>query len=169
MGRRQQTDRDPALTNVHPIPAGAARLRVALTQSQTEGWPPFETEVLAGEAVETSRRYRVVSIPWYAYGLHRGDLVETSVVEDGADADVQVARVVDRGGHATFRFRLVDEEGGEDELSAFLKILAGLACTYEAIEPRFYAVDAPDDAAREMLREMFTFARAENSLEFEEG
>ena len=82
-------------------------------------------------------RYRLRSIPFLATGMSLGDVVEA--------IDGRVEKVLERGGHSTFRLKLRDHPTP----AAFATLwapLAALGCVCESTSGGIFAVDVPSAA-----------------------
>jgi hypothetical protein len=102
-----------------------------------DGYPPYEAEELdASPATGASDRYRVESVPVFAYGLARGDVVK--VVRVVGDARLWVAEVVEHSRHWTTR--LLCREASEEEAVAEF---TGLGCHAYSTPFGLVALDVP--------------------------
>ena len=97
---------------------------------------PKRAERIWGEPAEGGR-FRLRSIPFLARGMSWGDLVE---VEGG-----RVARVVERGGHQTYRL-LLTGPASEEEFAVLWAPLAKLGCVCESSAGGRFAVDVPPES-----------------------
>lgn len=101
-----------------------------------------ETESLWAQ-VTGDGRYRIDNIPFYAYDISLGDVVTGTVDGDR----IAFQRVLERGGHSTYRILVKDERGYESP--AFLegwRELENHGCSYEVAKRRWIAIDVPSAA-----------------------
>lgn len=110
--------------------------------------------------------YQIDNSPFQIYGVSLGD----KVVAHQNKGELQFVRVVERGGHSTYRVRL---PSGRDHayFMSYWTPLAVLGCTYEGVngQQRLYAIDVP---SIEMVPAVYDLLQAnENNKvwEFEEA
>jgi Domain of unknown function (DUF4265) len=90
-----------------------------------------------------SGRYRLDNLPWYAYGISVGDVVE-AVASDGGQ--FTFSRIVEKSGNRTLRIILLRIPDGDQltfESESALPILTELGCGFEKANRRFIAVNVP--------------------------
>lgn len=119
----------------HPRPTGLTpehvRVRFAL-----EDEAPGESEVLWARW-RSPHEAQIDSIPLMVFGVSLGDTVEVVELDD-----LPLARgVVSRGGHSTYRIMLDDPD--DPQTSERLRALMTAGCGFEALTPRFIAIDVP--------------------------
>jgi Domain of unknown function (DUF4265) len=120
-------------------PGGYVRLLVSLERDAGGEGP--EDEWLWGEPLG-SGRYRLESIPFFAYGLSHGDVVRAA----GEGDMPRLEQVERKSGHRTLRIALGDEWDLERaEIHRFLDELLEMGCTYEAMPPKIVALDVPPE------------------------
>lgn len=87
-------------------------------------------------------RYRLCSIPFYAYDLHYGDIVQAGA---GGDNLPTVSHVVEPSGHKTLRV-LFGDELEADDVQRLLDGLTSRGTQATQIEGYFYALNVPPAA-----------------------
>jgi hypothetical protein len=133
---------------------------------------PFESEgEIAHENLHVvqigQNRLMVDNSPFYTYDISFRDVV--AAVPDGAR--LLFERVLERGGHSTYRIKL---PAGMDH-SYFLihwSVLEALGCSYEgssAASRRLYAIDVPPEADIDEVYRQLEEGEHEGRWEFEEG
>lgn len=96
-------------------------------------------------------RYRIDNVPFFAYNVSVGDVVEAP----GPDRVPLAHRVVRRSGHRTIRVAFEEPEGLEGEAArAFVAELERLGCGYEGFEPMLLAVDVPPEVESEAVERL---------------
>ena len=103
---------------------------------------PKHAERIWAEPAEGGR-FRLRSIPFLAEGMSWGDLVE---VEAG-----RVSRVVERGGHSTYRLTLTGP-ASDEEFALLWAPLAALGCVCESSQGGRFAIDVPPDSNASLVR-----------------
>ena len=89
-----------------------------------------------------SSRYEIVSIPFWAYNLSKGDVIECGPDDDGVGLLVEA--VAEKRGHGTVRVGFkCDEKLDHPEALRFIAFLKDHAFEYEIFPPRLIAVDVP--------------------------
>lgn len=74
-----------------------------LTQDE-DGYPPVEFESIWGLQI-TPQKYEVDNIPYYIYGVSKGDII--LAIE--SDNEIHASHLLSRGGHSTLRVFAEDE------------------------------------------------------------
>ena|GEM_PF-157610 len=127
---------DSVLSCAHHPAAGSQEVLVRLLQDD-DGYPGVDLEALWAEPVAVDR-WRIVSVPYYAYGLSVGDTVTTATDEVGTWA----VSVVGRGGHSTLRVLALSESTSTTVQAALED--AGAVCD-QSSSASLFAVDIPPD------------------------
>ena len=96
-----------------------------------------------------SNRFRIDNVPFYAYGLNYGDVVEA--MPEAPDLKPSVLRVLERSGHQTLRV-FFEESVEESERLRLLDSLRDLGVTYERCSPRYFALDLEPGASLNQVR-----------------
>ena len=96
------------------------------------------TETLWASSVGGGR-YQVENSPFLAYDVSYLDIVEAKAGEDGR---LMATRVVNRGGHSTYRVMVRKQE----EADGLLRRLNNLGATYESSSNQLIAFDVPANA-----------------------
>ena len=102
-------------------------------------WHGSATESIWAEPVG-SGKYRLCNVPFYAFDVSYGDVVEAAE----EDSRLTFASVVRRSGHSTYR--LLTNEAHRDQFERFWMQLAECRCTYEEGHRPLLAVDVPAGA-----------------------
>lgn len=107
----------------------------------------------SGEAIWArslgSQRFRIENVPFYAYGLNYGDVVEA--VQEAPDRKPSVVRVLERSGHQTVRV-FFEKAVEEKERLRLLDALQDLGVIYERCSLRYVALDLDPDASLSQVR-----------------
>jgi hypothetical protein len=130
-------------------------------------WPPCDREVLWAEALGNGR-YQVNSIPFFAKGLSRCDVVST---HSDSNSILTYDGVISRGGHSTYRF-VVYEGLSSEQISAresCLTTLSELGCSFEAGSPHFVAVDVPPSSNTAAVYDVLELGFELGVWDFDEG
>jgi hypothetical protein len=118
----------------------AEAVKVALTG------PDGEVETLWANPVGPGQ-YALDNLPWYAYGVSLGDIVEADADASGGGRVLAFRRVVRKSGNRTVRVILEVREPGGDawtfESERLLARLAELGCGYEGYNRRLVALNVP--------------------------
>jgi hypothetical protein len=85
--------------------------------------------------------YILLNVPLLIFGVSYRDIVSARRDQDGILTFVRVER---RGGHSTYRLMLT--KSSEGRFAAFWSPLERMGCRFEAVTPRFLAVDIPPRA-----------------------
>lgn len=97
-----------------------------------------------------NNRYRLDNIPFYAYGLSWGDVVEA---EPREHEQPLFSKVVEKSGHKTMRVILDPPADQSEDSQAVLSMLQKLGCTYEGVNNVYIAVDIPPDVDLQAVTE----------------
>lgn len=87
--------------------------------------------------------YELDNLPWYAYGVSCGDIVEALPAEDGLP---EFRRVVRKSGNRTVRVILKPPANESSESEAILERLVSMGCDYEGMDHSYVAVNIPAQA-----------------------
>lgn len=111
-------------------------------------------------------KFKLDNIPFYVYGVSSGDIVTAEM----ADGRLVFRRVVERGGHSTYRLLVKDEAGFESEHFKRLRVqLEKLGCSYEVAKRRWIAVDVPPDTDVFAVYKLLESGEGAGDWDFEEG
>ena len=140
----------------------APRVKITLPLADESG--PAAENVWADPVTETT--FRVRNVPTHAYDLSNEDTIEAHEADDGR---LTFDRVVERGGHSTYR--LIPASGLDK--SAFNERWAALAdegCSYESTTGEHrYAIDVPPHADIHAVYGLLEKGEHDGVWEFEEG
>jgi hypothetical protein len=121
----------------------AEAVKVALTGADGE------IETLWANAVGPGQ-YALDNLPWFAYGVSLGDVVEAGPdAEGGGGRVLTFRRVVRKSGNRTVRVILATHEPGDVwtyESEQLLARLSALGCGYEGYNRRLVAVNVPPES-----------------------
>lgn len=109
-------------------------------------------------------RYRLDNIPFCAFGLSCGDVVETAGEEN------TILRVVERSGHSTYRVKMLSPEAFADFARVWPE-LDSLGCSFEGTtqEAKLFAIDVPHSTDVTSVYEILEKHERSGLWEFEEG
>ena len=102
-----------------------------------------ETETLWANPAEAPDTYTLDNVPWYAYGVSLGDVVEAHA---GAGGMLEMSRVVRKSGNRTLRVILEVTAPGAEWTPESRRLIAGIRERGAAIEnmnKKLVAVTAP--------------------------
>lgn len=86
-------------------------------------------------------RYRIDNVPFFAYNVSLGDVVEAR-----GKRLPRVRRVVEKSGHRTVRVVLPEEEGLEGPTARpLIQAIERLGCQFEGFAPMLLAIDVPPE------------------------
>jgi len=138
------------------------RIQFALDPADGQG---VLTESLWAEPVEASQ-YRILSIPFFVFGISADDFVITTEKADGLEFD----KISQRGGHSTYRVFL------QEKLTVYSPMFEGrwrkiatLGAKYENANDRFIAVDVPPESDIKAIYQLFEDGEREGVWLFEEA
>ncbi len=89
--------------------------------------------------------YRLDNLPWYAYRVSLGDVIEAS---PDADGQLHMVRVVRKSGNRTLRLVFAGADLHTDwpaEIREVMDRLVALGCSYEGANRRYQAVNVPPE------------------------
>src|SRR5687767_7926575 len=104
--------------------------------------PDGEVETLWAIA-RGDHRYELDNLPWFAYGVSVGDVVEASPDEDGV---LVFERVLHKSGNRTVRVMLEHAEASDQltfESQRTLEQLQAAGCDYEGMNRILFAINVP--------------------------
>ena len=87
--------------------------------------------------------YELDNVPWYAYGVSCGDIVEALPAEDGLP---EFRRVVRKSGNRTLRVILKPPANESTDSKAILDRLVVMGCDCEGMNHSYVAVNIPPTA-----------------------
>ena len=96
-------------------------------------------------------RYRLDNLPWYAYRVSLGDVIEAA---PDAEGQLHMVRVVRKSGNRTLRLFFPGADLHTDwpaEIQELMDRLVGLGCSYEGANRRYQAVNVPPEADLEAV------------------
>lgn len=106
--------------------------------------------------------------PFHAYGVSFGDVFSAVESEEGG---VVFSKVVERGGHSTYRVRLREGEG-HDFFIQHWSALGEIGCTYEGsglADRRLYSIDIPPSVSVDKVYALLEQGEQDGVWEFEEA
>src|SRR5262249_42887617 len=96
--------------------------------------------------------YRLDNIPFFAYGISLGDVVEAAPQEN--DPPPHFRRIVRKSGNWTVR--VVADDGTDSVDQHILDELERLGCGYTGASPRYICVNIPPDVSLDRVVEYMT-------------
>ena len=138
------------------------KITVNLPQSD---WYDQGLEMIWAEPVDESR-YRVRNVPFYANGLAFDDVIAAAAL----GGILVMQRVVESGGHSTYRIFLSDGLSTVD--AKFLKYwepLQQLGATFEAATKRLLSVDIPASTNIYQAYDLMQAGEHSGAWDFQEG
>jgi Domain of unknown function (DUF4265) len=140
--------------------AGSPVKVVVLLEQEEEDYPPVDYEELwttpLGEGL-----YRIESIPFFARGIARGDIV--SAVEEEEALIFQ--GVEEQSGHSTIRLVVYNA----DAVPAITERFERLGCLSETTFTKLVALDVPPSLSLESLRERLDLGFTQGQWDYEEA
>ncbi len=139
------------------MPTEETKLHIDLPNHWATGGESLWATHLGGD------RYRLDNVPFHAYDLNYGDIVEA--VQSSPDLKPSVIRVLERSGHRTIRVFFADiprEQSGDH-----LDQLRELGVTYERSSARYVALDLEPGADLAKVRAVLDRWSAEGLAEYE--
>ena len=121
-----------------------------MTEPADEGYVKIRMSDDTGEHVETlwaitvgPGRFRIDNIPWFAYRVSLGDIVEGAEYAPGM---YDLTRVIEPSGNRAIRLILGDGRGSDtDEGKRILDRLKALGCDYEGATHQFIGITIPPE------------------------
>jgi Domain of unknown function (DUF4265) len=139
------------------------KIRFALSPEDSEDG--VDAENLWAEDLGRGR-FVVDGIPFYVYGVSNRDTVAASMIDDRLCFD----KVVDRGGHSTYRVLVKDDAGSSGaDFNSLWEQLKGLACSCEVARRRWIAIDVPAHADADAVYGILESGQASGVWTFEEA
>jgi Domain of unknown function (DUF4265) len=119
-------------------------------EKDEDGYPESRNwEQLPAKPTETVDCFRLESVPFYLKDVSRNDLVKAKVV-NGPDGTIfEFDRVIERGGHNTYRLLLRTKQSDDPDFTERELIKRGLAV--EEQHGNFFAVDVPPSADQQAV------------------
>ena len=135
-------------------------LHIKLRQDGS-GYPPFSAEEV--EATEIGdHRFRLETVPSFAFGLARGDVVRAAHY----GAEMWIEELVEPSGHSTVRVIAL----GSNSIDAPEKALQDIACsTFKSPIDGMIAVDVPPPVDFDLVRSYLVTGREESKWDFGVG
>ena len=109
-------------------------------------------------------RFAIENVPFYAYDLNFGDIVEARAT--APELKPSVLRVVERSGHRTIRVFFRDGVAEEERLR-HLQSLKEFHVTFERCSERYFALDLDPEASIDAVRDRLNECEGEGLLEYE--
>lgn len=128
----------------------------------SDQWHGYTSESLWAKKLGNSR-YRLVNSPFLAFGVSLGDVVNVRETEDG----LELAQVVERGGHSTYRLIVKNEKA--PEVRRLIRDLTEKGCSVDSGKERLIAVDVPPGVDVQDVYDLMLKGDANQLWDFEEG
>jgi len=126
------------------------------------GWP-YATESMWAKKLGDNL-YALRNVPFYAYGLSYDDRVQTEI----RDEVRHVIKVVDRGGHSTYRI-FTGLGRRNPAIHSLLERIHASGCEIEAANDKHVAIDIPPEIDVFSIYDLLEEAKKLGVWEFEEG
>jgi hypothetical protein len=140
--------------------AGSPVKVIVLLEQEEEDYPPVDYEELwttpLGEGL-----YRIESIPFFARGIARLDIVSAAEEEEA----LIFQEVEEQSGHSTIRLVIYNA----DAVPAITERFERLGCLSETTFTKLVALDVPPDLALEELRERLDLGFTQGQWDYEEA
>lgn len=151
----------------HRAPARADRADSVVYVELPDDPGVFKWEQLPARRVSADH-YEICAVPFFAYDLALGDIVETSRVTGHGIVNLRIERVVSPSGHETYRVRFHHDVASDPEGTRLLEWIQSLGCEYELWSPRTAAIDTDDDNAQVLADYLWDRYQA-GAFEYETG
>jgi Domain of unknown function (DUF4265) len=113
-------------------------------------------------------QYEVLTIPFWAYNLSRGDIVECGTDEDGEGLFIE--KVLKKSGNRTVRIAFKAKEGlDHPEALKLIRYLRDHKLLFEGFEPRLLSVNVPSESAYRQLIKRLEAVPKEAEMIWEDG
>jgi hypothetical protein len=113
-------------------------------------------------------RWEVLTVPFFAYNLSRGDIVDCHPDEDGIGRFV--GNVLMKSGHRTVRVAFWAPLGVKHPAArSLVKEVRKAKWTHETFGPRLIAIDCPSDADYEKLQALLRKVPKTAKMKWEDG
>jgi uncharacterized protein DUF4265 len=141
------------------------RVKIRFPLSKEDSEEGVEAENLWAEDLGLGR-YVIDNIPLYVYGVSNQDTVTAALIGNRLCFD----KVVERGGHSTYRVLLKDEAGyGSTAFQDYWQRLRVLNCSQEVARRRWVAIDVPGNSNADAVYEILELGEANGVWTFEEA
>jgi len=133
-------------------------------EKDEDGYPQSKNweQLLAWPVLENDRCFCIESIPFFVKGISRGDIIEAKVSENSEVQEgefFEFERIVERGGHNTYRLLLREKHVINSELTKRELLDKGLAIEIE--DDDLFAVDVPPSVNQKEIDD-FLISEAES-------
>jgi hypothetical protein len=146
-------------------PNGNRLVRICFPLSEEDSQDGVDAENLWSED-RGDGSYVIDNIPFYAYEISNGDLVSARV----ADGRLLFDKVLERGGHSTYRVLIKDPAGFEsDGFRRLWGSLQALGCYHEVAKCRSVTVNVPKLSDSDAVYKILELGEEENVWTFEEA
>jgi hypothetical protein len=130
---------------------------------QPDDAPGFDAEWLWAEPVGESR-FLLRNVPFFAYGLSYGDSVSATL----EDSILVFDKILDRGGHSTYRiYSKVERE--DPRIIQLLGVLGNSHCDLERANNKLIGLDVLPEADADTVYQALEEAEAAGYISFDEG
>lgn len=128
---------------------------------RTEADGEVYVEVLWAEPYGRDNHFKLLNLPFYAYGVSWGDIIETTPCPDSGRPIF--VRVVEKSGHQLVRVIFDPPVDEAPENQAHLDALVDLGCSYTGANPSYICIDIPPGITLSDATDYLT----ENDLQWE--
>ena len=108
---------------------------------RTEADGEVYVEVPWAEPHGRENHFKILNLPFYAYGVSWGDIIETTPCPDSGRPIF--VRVVEKSGHRLVRVIFDPPVDQAPENQAHLDALVDLGCSYDGANPSYICIDIP--------------------------
>jgi len=126
-----------------------------------EGYPPVSTEAIWGERVGVNQ-YQVDNIPYYVYGVSKGDVVKV----ENISGEHVVSGVIMRGGHSTLRVYVEEQRRKSEVVQAIAE--RGGVCSVSS-EFSLFPVDIPPEVDFRAIDEYLSSIADDELISYEDA
>lgn len=127
---------------------------------RTEADGEVYIEVPWAEPYGRENHFRILNMPFYAYGISWGDIVETTPCPDSGRPIF--VRVVEKSGHKLVRV-IFDPANEPPGSQTHLDALVELGCSYDGANPNYVCIDIPPGISLDDITDYLN----ENALQWE--
>lgn len=140
-------------------------------EKDKDGYPKSKNweQLLARPLIESEDYFEIESVPFFLKNVSRGDVVQARVVRNPEVSDQEVfrfERIVDRGGHNTYRLLLRKKLNGDPQETVAELVRRGLAVEEDG---DLLAVDVPPSLDQKAVDEYLVAETQAGRWEMQDG
>jgi hypothetical protein len=148
--------------STHPETSNQGLEKVWIELKKEWGWPYATESMWAKKLAENL--YALRNVPFYTYGLSYDDRVQTEIRDELRG----VIKVVDRGGHSTYRI-FTGLGRHNPAVNSLLERIHASGCELEAANDKHVAIDIPAKVDVFPIDDLLDNAEKQGLWEFAEG